>query len=268
MAELFIGQHCDVSHCNQNDFLPFTCSSCNGIFCLEHRSTAAHNCEKAEEKVASSTVKSEFKSYSCSKADCRKKGPVPVTCPFCNFQFCMSHRHPQDHDCTKMPEREKSVPMAETAKMVKEIQARHRTNPRRQTPKSEKARQTAAKVALMKMKMHAKGDTGIPQLERVYLEVCLPARTTLDKKPYFFSSSWSIGRIVDWLANTLKLENENDKEGTQKLKLFHSDTFQAFTMDTKLRDLMNKEKDQLYSGSEVILDYVPEGLDDIQDINN
>lgn len=39
-------------------------------------------------------------------------------------------------------------------------------------------------------------------------------------------------------------------------------------MDTKLRDLMNMEKDQLYSGSEVILDYVPEGLDDIQDINN
>lgn len=35
-----------------------------------------------------------------------------------------SHRHPQDHDCTKMPEREKSVPMAETAKMVKEIQGK------------------------------------------------------------------------------------------------------------------------------------------------
>ncbi|PIK47051.1 putative AN1-type zinc finger protein 1 [Apostichopus japonicus] len=248
------------------DFLPFTCSSCNGIFCLEHRSTAAHNCEKAEEKVASSTVKSEFKSYSCSKADCRKKGPVPVTCPFCNFQFCMSHRHPQDHDCTKMPEREKSVPMAETAKMVKEIQARHRTNPRRQTPKSEKARQTAAKVALMKMKMHAKGDAGIPQIDVSILITKQGEQNSLTN--CLSENLCSIGRIVDWLANTLKLENENDKEGTQKLKLFHSDTFQAFTMDTKLRDLMNMEKDQLYSGSEVILDYVPEGSDDIQDINN
>lgn len=50
--------------------------------------------------------------------------------------------------------------------------ARQQANPRKNKPKSEKARKMAAKVALMKMKIHAEGDSGIPEvITQVLLEV-------------------------------------------------------------------------------------------------
>jgi len=48
-------------------------------------------------------------------------------------------------------------------------------------PRSVKAQKTAAKVQLMKLKMKSKGDSGLPQEERVYLLVTLPK--TLQKQP-------------------------------------------------------------------------------------
>ncbi|OWZ01364.1 hypothetical protein PHMEG_00027265 [Phytophthora megakarya] len=42
-----IGAHCSVPACHQQDFLPFTCDCCSGVFCLEHRSYDAHECPKA-----------------------------------------------------------------------------------------------------------------------------------------------------------------------------------------------------------------------------
>lgn len=47
---LSIGEHCSVSHCGQVDFLPFKCDCCNRIFCLEHRSYAAHACPNSGSK--------------------------------------------------------------------------------------------------------------------------------------------------------------------------------------------------------------------------
>ncbi|KAI9919898.1 hypothetical protein PsorP6_015961 [Peronosclerospora sorghi] len=42
-----IGAHCAVPACHQQDFLPFTCDCCCGIFCLDHRSYDAHECPQA-----------------------------------------------------------------------------------------------------------------------------------------------------------------------------------------------------------------------------
>ncbi|CAH0475135.1 unnamed protein product [Peronospora belbahrii] len=42
-----IGAHCSVPACHQQDFLPFTCDCCNGVFCLEHRSYNSHECPRA-----------------------------------------------------------------------------------------------------------------------------------------------------------------------------------------------------------------------------
>lgn len=42
-----IGQHCAHPDCQQLDFLPFTCDCCGKVFCLEHRTYAAHACPSA-----------------------------------------------------------------------------------------------------------------------------------------------------------------------------------------------------------------------------
>lgn len=50
--------------------------------------------------------------------------------------------------------------------------------------RQKKVNPTALKVKLMKLKMKARGDKGLPEHERVYLEIKLPDG---QQKPYFFS---------------------------------------------------------------------------------
>lgn len=45
---LDIGKHCSMPFCHLKDFLPFECSKCNQIFCLDHRTCKAHNCPKMD----------------------------------------------------------------------------------------------------------------------------------------------------------------------------------------------------------------------------
>ena len=60
--------------------------------------------------------------------------------------------------------------------------------------RGKKSSKTAAKVALMKMKLHAVGDTKIPDFDRVYLQVVLPggAVSKGTTKPLFFSKVYGI----------------------------------------------------------------------------
>nr|XP_054764908.1 AN1-type zinc finger protein 1-like [Lytechinus pictus] len=76
--------------------------------------------------------------------------------------------------------------------------------------KGAKSVKMAAKVALMKMKMHALGDSSIPQKERLFFQVYLPKGHSEKQKPMFFSKMWSIGKMVDRIAALLELKNENN----------------------------------------------------------
>lgn len=53
--------------------------------------------------------------------------------------------------------------------------------------KSAKSRQTAARVALMKLKGRAEGNKGVPDTERVFFSVALPLASKLTPKALFFS---------------------------------------------------------------------------------
>ncbi|XP_057353916.1 AN1-type zinc finger protein 1 isoform X3 [Manis pentadactyla] len=118
MAELDVGQHCQVEHCRQRDFLPFVCDGCSGIFCLEHRSRESHSCP--EITVISERPKADKHiSYPCSFKDCAERELVPVICPHCEKNFCLRHRHQTDHECKKL-----EIPkphMAATQKLVRDI---------------------------------------------------------------------------------------------------------------------------------------------------
>merc|ERR1712228_263564 len=35
----------------------------------------------------------------CNKPKCKKKELVPCICNTCRLNFCLTHRHPADHDC-------------------------------------------------------------------------------------------------------------------------------------------------------------------------
>ncbi|CAN0493381.1 unnamed protein product, partial [Scytosiphon promiscuus] len=47
MAE-FGAKLCSNPGCLQHDFLPFTCSACSRVFCLQHFAISAHTCAEGE----------------------------------------------------------------------------------------------------------------------------------------------------------------------------------------------------------------------------
>ncbi|RYH24765.1 hypothetical protein EON65_16320 [archaeon] len=145
-----VGRHCSLPTCGQKDFLPFQCDYCHGSFCLEHRQYGAHGCAGGDSKdmtsidcpICSKTVKFDKSqdinlvwnehyntvctqkptsntklAAKCARGDCRNHlGPSNSwTCTKCLKPVCLTHRLPEDHQCTAA-----AKPAASTA----------RTNPR------------------------------------------------------------------------------------------------------------------------------------------
>eukprot|EP00475_Leptophrys_vorax_P028006 TRINITY_DN401_c0_g1_i1.p1 TRINITY_DN401_c0_g1~~TRINITY_DN401_c0_g1_i1.p1 ORF type:complete len:191 (-),score=36.56 TRINITY_DN401_c0_g1_i1:118-690(-) len=128
-----LGKHCALSSCKQLDFLPFTCSKCNQVTCLEHHSLNAHECPNAEEaKTISCPVcegvvaiaggqdanqvmddhiskgcakPTSVKPLRCSLKGCKTKSVQQVSCKKCNLSYCLGHRFPDDHKCKQVRSR-------------------------------------------------------------------------------------------------------------------------------------------------------------------
>ncbi|XP_029935877.1 AN1-type zinc finger protein 1 isoform X2 [Myripristis murdjan] len=264
MAELDIGKHCQIESCHQKDFLPFVCDLCSGVFCLEHRSRESHSCPevpvKREPQAAGGST-----SYPCSFEDCKGKELLPVICPQCEKHFCLAHRHQDDHKCEKL-----EIPkprMAATKELVQKI-VESKEKPANKGRRGAKNSATAAKVALMKLKLHAAGDKGLPQTERTYFQVYLPKESKDSSRPMFFCSKWSVGKMVDYAASLASLKNNNNVLAAKKLRLCHPQTGEALRMDDTLLALLAHPEAPLYNGGNVILEYLDNnstGLEDISD---
>ncbi|CAK6970248.1 AN1-type zinc finger protein 1 [Scomber scombrus] len=264
MAELDIGKHCQIDLCHQQDFLPFVCDSCSGVFCIEHRSREAHSCSAEPVKKEPQTVGGGTKSYPCSFEDCKGKELLPVICPQCEKHFCLAHRHQDDHKCEKLEVQKPR--MAATKELVQKI-VESKVGSKSKGRRGAKNSATAAKVALMKLKLHAAGDKGLPQTERTYLQVYLPKESKTSSQPMFFCSKWSVGKVVDYAASLASLKNNNNVL-TAKLRLCHPQTGEAFRMDDTLLSLLAHPDAPLYNGGNVILEYLDNesaGLEDVSD---
>lgn len=129
-----LGQHCSLPSCKILDFLPFNCDACHQIFCKDHFEVGKHNCQAAllrdvrvpvcplcekpvpvgkgknvDEEVSrhidqncqSDPAKEKRKAYSnrCSMKGCKQKELMKILCTDCRHNYCLRHRHPQDHEC-------------------------------------------------------------------------------------------------------------------------------------------------------------------------
>lgn len=98
-----VGKLC--CYCQRQDFLPFECKDCELYFCIKHRAPSAHKCTneykyKKEKKFTCTVIQ-----YECEY--CCKKSYIESLCPQCNLNFCVSHRHPESHQCIKLLKRKK-----------------------------------------------------------------------------------------------------------------------------------------------------------------
>lgn len=116
------------------DFLPIKCDACSELFCDEHYSYSRHSCPKAYQKdnqvpvcplcnkpvpvpvgqepnfIVGTHIDNDCQSdlatngkriftNLCSMKGCKVKEVIPVVCNDCTLNFCLKHRHPQDHKC-------------------------------------------------------------------------------------------------------------------------------------------------------------------------
>ncbi|WAR13309.1 ZFAN1-like protein [Mya arenaria] len=182
----------------------------------------------------------------------------------CQLSFCLSHRHAQDHQCSKLGTNKTDTNISKTAEHVNKILETKKAAPKKSKPLNAKASKTAARVALMKMKMTAVGDGSCPEEERLYLKVLPPQGSNTQSQTMFFSKVWSVGRVIDNISDRLKLTNNNNVENAKKLRLFSTLTGDLYPTDCDVGSLLQGEL--LYSGSSVILEYVDNDCTCISDL--
>lgn len=136
--------------------------------------------------------------------------------------------------------------MVHTAALVREIQLKNaeKEKPSRQGAKSDKL---AAKVQLMKLKQSAKGLSELPAQERVYFLVQLPLAGR-QPEAVFVSNTWSVGKCIDFIAQTCRIPNHNNKAGRPHLTLSLSSQ-----NDLLVQDLL--EQQVVFNGQTVSLHY-------------
>ncbi|KAF4523210.1 hypothetical protein B566_EDAN011747 [Ephemera danica] len=97
-----LGKHCSEPTCQRLDFLPLKCDACNGIFCHDHMRYDTHNCPSSYKKdvqVPVCPLCSQPVPVGRNQQPDIVKEVVPVVCPECRLNFCLRHRHTQDHKC-------------------------------------------------------------------------------------------------------------------------------------------------------------------------
>ncbi|KAJ7383996.1 AN1-type zinc finger protein 1 [Desmophyllum pertusum] len=258
-----LGKHCDVQTCKRLDFLPFLCNGCSGTFCLEHRSKASHSCtvgdQKDEENSAKPLITTENR-LECAFEECTSHELVPVICEHCHNNYCLRHRHQVDHQCPVLPPKQLRVTPEERIQQIigkdlckeKKGQGGVRNESR------------AAKVALMKIKMKATGDSSIPQDERIYLRVLMPFGNKEREQPMFFSKYWTIGKVIDKIAESARLKNDNNKKTAErKLRLFHRNTGEILELQDCLEHFEAQDNSPVFSGSIVVIEYVDKECADV-----
>lgn len=254
MAEFpSVGKNCEWKDCNQLDFLPIICHFCRKNMCKLHFLPDQHDCEKALDNKTDVCEKTEVR-YNCEVEGCKKWELAPVICTSCNIQVCLTHRHQDSHKCSNLIIR--GPIMSQTKALVNNIiNNQSETKPRTERKKmSKSAQKTAAKVQLMKLKMKSKGQTSLPEPERVYFLVHPPQESGKVASGYFVSRLWSVGKVIDTLADLTGTKNENNISSARKLNIERKDGSKVSeAMETTISQLL--ESEVVFNGDTILLEY-------------
>lgn len=266
MAELNIGKHCNVASCHILDFLPCPCNGCGLDYCKEHMAYESHQCPRKDltGSPVSDNQSTETKSYSCSFKNCDRRELVPINCEACEENFCLLHRHGVDHCCKCLSQPQER--MTQTAEHVRQLLATgNGCQKQKVAPKSQKAKATAAKVALMKLKQKAIGDKGIPDTDRLFFKIVLPLGSKITSAPVYLTRTSTVGRAVDKLATILNVKNENNVATAKRLCLFDSEHGVMLPNDQQLCVLLENNEESteavdVYNGCTLIFEYIDRSL--------
>src|SRR5436190_5273634 len=116
--------------------------------------------------------------------------------------------------------------------------------------KSNQANSTVVQRGLEigRLRKEAKGDTKITEDKWIYvhgegppnLNAPLTSAAQVLRKPVFYSKEWSNGKVLDRLADTLGVTNQNNRsdDKEKRLQLFHIESGTLLEMDRKFGELV------------------------------
>jgi len=268
-----VGTHCQLMSCNRLDYLPWTCDRCKLKFCEDHRSPDSHLCAAAARAPIFPTQPARpnaLKSATCHKKDCRtvlNTSTSPATRCVCEHLYCLKHRHPLDHACSGAPVEKSTFLSSPGSILTKEsflAKLKEWSSSRKSTGNKgkgnllkglikTKSNQNNSSVVrrgleIGQLRREAKGDSKIAEEKRIYvhgegppnLHTPLTSVAQVLGKPVFFSKEWSNGKVLDRLADTLGVSNQNNRTGEQdkRLQLFHIESGTLLEMDRKFGEFV------------------------------
>ncbi|KAI4206300.1 MAG: hypothetical protein LQ346_001125 [Caloplaca aetnensis] len=262
---LSIGGTCQYLTCDNYDFLPFRCESCRGRFCQDHRTEAGHKCAHAGEWAArkaqqqanrlpssASQKPTALTATQCSHPQCKTfidtLSSVGVACSTCNRKYCLKHRIPEDHECSKIiPVGARQGPGISQADKARSALGRLKLWGKEKQaavlPKPKPSTAASRVVALNQLKRMAKGDEKIEPERRIYLYVEAEANTTTSKFPkgaFWYNKAWTVGRLLDDAARGLQVQNVNNRGGGEeaRLRVFHVEGGRLLEFGERVEDVL------------------------------
>lgn len=273
-----VGQNCMI--CNRNDYLPFKCSHCDKIVCIDHKTNHGTDCSlqattfdgapQDGHKVESIKQKCDF----CKKITLKLE---LTECQLCESFNCLYHRHQFQHSCPKLVELSLQRKIDEDRKQERQKEALNKLNKivRPTIPSTEgnpipkptdpKKRALANRVRVMKLRQSAKGPPNILDQDKIFFEVKFVHKPEVEISNsqkdgqisrIFTTVKHTIGRMVDWSAEELGLVNKNHIAGAHQLafeKILESGEILIIDSQSTFQSYLDDKK--LENGDELIISY-------------
>lgn len=233
-----IGEVCVI--CRRNDYLPFKCSHCEKIVCIEHRTNHGEECPIYN--LESATNFSETDSILVPCDYCKKPSLKLelVVCIACSKSHCLTHRHQVEHDCLKLEQQKlehfrekarKSLMLNETLEKLRSS-CKTTSAPLFAQPiaaSDTKKHALARRLRIMRIKQSARGPPNILDSDKIYFEVTfvhhpgsrLSSNLSNNRKAKFYASpKHTVGRLVDWVSDDMAIVNKNNLDGQDILYFY------------------------------------------------
>lgn len=268
-----IGETCFV--CRRNDYLPFRCNHCSRIVCVDHKADHGDDCPLNAVSFSLSDKSPTTKIANFKKTcDFCKKTTLALelsTCSHCNQDFCLYHRHQVQHNCSQLAtekilrdseEDERNMRRQQALDEVKQLRSSHPTQvaPNYSIKTLDPKKQALARrVRVMKIKQFARGPPNIQPEDRIYFEVKFERESSAianNVTKIFASPKHTIGRLVDWCADALKVINKNHIPGADTLVFKIKDENDVDTILSNQAPFSQYlDSGMLHDGDEITLTY-------------
>jgi len=190
----------------------------------------------------------------CSVTKCKETELQKCICQYCNKNFCFQHKHPLDHECEKYTATATTTSTSTSQNKSSFLEALSASQKRLQEAIkkfAESNNPNTRKLAMLKMKQQAVGKSNVPMDKRFYIETIFPLELKMESKMFFFDESQRWGVILDGIAESARIQNENNVAKARKLILVSLKTGEPISLGKPMKETKNL----VQTGDAVMLEY-------------